>query len=68
MSAFSYCMKTTADSSWMKQNNQITLDINETYIQYNIFDTDQSVVDSNNNNTLIDNTESLDFNKLTINA
>ena len=67
MSAFSYCMKTTADSSWKKQCNEIIMDITDIYLEYSIFDTDQSIVDSNSTVACIEASESLNLNKLQIN-
>ena len=42
----SQCVKTTADSN-EKNNKTIFLNISDIYIEYNIFDTDKSVVESN---------------------
>jgi len=46
MSVCCNCVKTTADSN---ENNDKTmfLNISESYIEYNIFDTEQSSVESN---------------------
>ena len=49
MSAFSFCMKTTADSSWKTNIKEIILNIDDFQLDYNIFDTDNSVVESTKN-------------------
>lgn len=66
MSAFSYCVKTTADSSWKMTSKEIFININDEYINYDIFDTDKSVICSNS--TYLNNKNlSFDINKLNIN-
>ena len=58
MSVCCQCVKTTADS---EENNDKTifLNISDSYIQYDIFDTDQSVVESNNYNDISMNLKQL---------
>ena len=43
----SKCMKTTADSKDKFNKNEIYIDISDKIIEYDIFDTDKSVVESN---------------------
>ena len=47
MSVCNQCIKTTADSN-VKYDKTIFLDISESYIEYNIFDSGNSIVESNN--------------------
>ena len=63
MSVCSMCIKTTADSI-EKYDKTLFVDISDSYIEYNIFDTDKSVVDSN---YLQQDDISLKFSKIKIN-
>lgn len=46
MSVCCQCIKTTADSS-QNYDNTIFINIDELYIEYDIFDSDKSIVESN---------------------
>jgi len=48
MSVCSQCVKTTADSN-ETDNKTIYVNILESYVEYDIFDLDKSIVESNNN-------------------
>ena len=47
MSVCCMCIKTTADSKILLNKNEFFLDISDSFIEYDIFDTDHSVIDSN---------------------
>ena len=41
------CMKTTADSHDKSNKNEIYIDLSDRIIEYDVFDTDKSIIDSN---------------------
>ena len=64
MSVCSQCVKTSADSK-EKYEKTIFLNISESYIEYNIFDTDMSIVESNEITKEIDISSNLALLQLT---
>ena len=54
MSVCCSCVKTTADSK-EKHDKTIFLNMSDSYIEYNIFDTDQSIIESNDYNDISSN-------------